>query len=92
LDWAWDGERLDRADIQRLTAHYAELLEELAGTEDPALGAIGLSVPEAVAEPFEYRFTPVFRRLSASATIACDGEAISGDDLAAWSRRIGGQL
>ncbi|MFX7094784.1 hypothetical protein ABTI17_20025, partial [Acinetobacter baumannii] len=38
LDWAWDGERLDRADIQRLTAHYAELLEELAGTEDPALG------------------------------------------------------
>ncbi|MGQ3028072.1 MAG: amino acid adenylation domain-containing protein, partial [Ferrovibrionaceae bacterium] len=92
LDWAWDGERLERGDVELITGHYLDLLDELAREGDPALGAIGLSAPEAVSEPFDYQFVPVHHRLSPSAVVACEGEAIDGPELAAWSRRIGSQL
>ncbi len=99
LEWDWDGERVAREAVERLSDHYVEILEALSRAGDGVrLGAIGLDVG-APARPVTYAFVPVPERLAAQAAAQAEVEAVScGEDrvsyagLDAWSNRIGRRL
>ena len=99
VDWEWDGERVDRSSVERLSGHYVEVLEHLASGADLRVGELSLSC-DAIAGPVaEYGFRPAAARIAKRAAlqpgaeaIACEGVGLSYGELEAWSNRIGRRL
>ncbi|TWS93706.1 non-ribosomal peptide synthetase, partial [Reyranella sp. CPCC 100927] len=77
LDWEWDAARFDRATIQRLAAHYAQVLDQLAKDDDLCLGAIELRSDRAGQVLARYGFEPATARIRARALARPEAEALS---------------
>jgi non-ribosomal peptide synthase protein (TIGR01720 family) len=100
LGWEWDWSRLDRAGVERLAAHYVEVLEQLAADTDPRLGEICLSGAVQAARPLvPYAFRPVDERIAeqaalhpATEAVRCDGVRLRYGELDAWANQIGKRL
>ncbi|WP_218575082.1 non-ribosomal peptide synthetase [Reyranella sp. CPCC 100927] len=100
LRWAWDGERLDRATVERLSQHYIRMLGALAEGLEKPVGAISLGeAAPSVRSLTAYAFTPVTAQIAAQAmarpdagAVSCEGERLSYGALEAWSNRIGRRL
>ncbi|TWS93423.1 amino acid adenylation domain-containing protein, partial [Reyranella sp. CPCC 100927] len=100
LRWSWDGERMDRASVERLSRHYVSVLKELSSELEQRVGEIALSEVAAPERALvRYGFAAVTRLITAQAQARAAAEAVScGDDrlsyggLEAWSNRIGRRL
>ncbi len=99
LSWGWDGRRLDRATVERLSRDYQDVLLQLCDGCEGYLGAIALGAvpvePVAVDRPYH----DVFERIAAQASkhpeveaVRCDGFAISYGALIALANRIACRL
>jgi amino acid adenylation domain-containing protein/non-ribosomal peptide synthase protein (TIGR01720 family) len=98
IEWEWDGERIDRVSVDRLSQHYLEILSALCVGGERRLGEVALSAPAAVA-PVAYDFVPVTARLAAQAlahpereALRCEGVQLSHGGLDAWASRIARRL
>ncbi|WP_240656003.1 condensation domain-containing protein, partial [Paraburkholderia phosphatilytica] len=66
LEWAWDGARIDRATVERLSAHYVEVLEQLAASDATRrVGELTLSTGREAAPARRYAFESLGQALSA---------------------------
>jgi amino acid adenylation domain-containing protein/non-ribosomal peptide synthase protein (TIGR01720 family) len=100
LLWAFDGERLDRDTVERLSHHYHAVLEQLADDRERYVGEIALSdEAPAAREMATYGFRSLTDRIAAQAATYPDREAVTDDatrlsyrELDAWSSRIGRRL
>ncbi|MFM0609409.1 amino acid adenylation domain-containing protein [Paraburkholderia sediminicola] len=88
LQWAWDGERFERATIERLAVDYERILTQLAaavvgsdnahGRRTARLGDIALSGETLDSQPQRrYDFEPVMPRFSARAARQPDAIALA---------------
>src|SRR6185369_6989274 len=98
LEWEWDGERVDRDGIARLSGCYLDVLVALSRDGDVRLGEIAVGGPVANA-PVTYTFLSVMERIAAQAAaspdaeaIGCEGARLRYGELAAWSNRIARRL
>ncbi|MEZ2133209.1 MULTISPECIES: hypothetical protein, partial [unclassified Sinorhizobium] len=64
LGFAYARDVFERDTIERLCAHYGELLSQIADAgEETRLAALTLSVPVDHGEPADYPFIPVTDRI-----------------------------
>jgi amino acid adenylation domain-containing protein/non-ribosomal peptide synthase protein (TIGR01720 family) len=100
LLWAWDGQRLDRESVERLSRYYRSVLEQLAEDRERHVGEIvptnEVPVSEASAT---YAFRSLTDRIAEQVTAGparaalTDGEShLSYGELEAWSNRIARRL
>ncbi|MEZ2127555.1 MULTISPECIES: AMP-binding protein, partial [unclassified Sinorhizobium] len=100
LSWSYRPDVFHAATIDRLSAHYGELLTQIAAAgEETRLAALTLTVPVDHGEPASYPFVPVTERIARQASLApqaeavvCEGERLSYGALEAWSNRIARRL
>ncbi|MGK6317842.1 AMP-binding protein, partial [Neorhizobium sp. DT-125] len=103
LRWSRDSQRIGGDMLDRIAAHYLELLGQLAsgneGFSGIRLGDLALSSPPAGAAPTSYPFEPVTARIARQAVLRTDSEAVSCEgahltygELDAWANRIARRL
>ncbi|WP_231957735.1 condensation domain-containing protein, partial [Paraburkholderia tropica] len=93
-------DRFERATVERLLAHYLEVLAQFGCADELDLGAVALSVDRRWKDVrSEHEFTPVMNRISERASqmgearaVVCEDESLSYAKLEAWSNRIGRRL
>ncbi|MCX4160100.1 MULTISPECIES: non-ribosomal peptide synthetase [Paraburkholderia] len=99
LEWAWDGERIDRSTIERLSLHYVEVLEQLGAGEGLRVGALTLGSSAGAEVAQQYAFASLGEQLSAQAArspdsiaVRCEDASLSYAQLDAWSGAIAARL
>src|SRR5262249_51770023 len=77
LLWAFDGERLDRDSVERLSRHYRAVLEQLAEDRERYVGEIALSdeAPPAQAT-MTFAFRSLTDRIAAQAAAVPDHQPV----------------
>ncbi|WP_035559561.1 non-ribosomal peptide synthetase [Burkholderia sp. 9120] len=101
LRWSAESTRVDRATIERLDAHFLELLTQIAAHGDPLLRTLTLASTLAhVAAPREtFAFESVLERIAAQTRARPDAIALTDGDTAytydaldRWSNQIAHRL
>ncbi len=100
IDWAWRGTEVDRASIERIGAHLASVLEQMADDDRRSVGDVQLVViPPRVPHLKTYRFSPLTARFaeqvarhSEKCAVQCGPERLSYAELDAWSGSIARRL
>ncbi|MGK6317832.1 condensation domain-containing protein, partial [Neorhizobium sp. DT-125] len=76
IGWSFDGEHIQRDLIERIAAHYVELLSQIASAgEGTRLGELTLTVPVKHPTPADYPFVVVTERIAGQAALAPETEA-----------------
>ncbi|PQV54226.1 non-ribosomal peptide synthetase [Paraburkholderia sp. BL21I4N1] len=101
LRWSADTTRVDRATIERLDAHFHELLTQIAAQGDPLLRTLTLAstLAHAVAPRDNFAFESVLERIAAQTRARPDAIALTDGDTAytydaldRWSNQIAHRL
>ena len=98
LSFGYAHDIFDVSTIERIAAHYVEILRGVSRDADLRVGEIELGVRSANV-PITYPFRPVVERFAAQAAmrpeaeaIGCEGARLRYGELATWSNRIARRL
>jgi amino acid adenylation domain-containing protein/non-ribosomal peptide synthase protein (TIGR01720 family) len=98
LSFGYASDLFDAATIERLAAHYEDVLKAICADPDVRVGHIALRAARA-APAMIYPFRPVAARITAQITarseaeaVSCQGSRLSFGELETWSNRIARRL
>jgi len=99
LEWAWNGERIDRETVERIALQYEAILDQM--TDDVARRVGSLTLPGRYeAAPLQrYAFESLGMALAAQAkrspdaiALRCEDESLTYAELDAWSAMLAARL
>ncbi|MGY6120420.1 amino acid adenylation domain-containing protein (plasmid) [Paraburkholderia strydomiana] len=99
LEWAWNGERIDRETVEQIALQYEAILTQMAGDVARRVGSLTLPGRYEAAPLQRYAFESLGMALAAQAkrspdaiALRCEDESLTYAELDAWSAKLAARL
>ncbi|TGU02007.1 amino acid adenylation domain-containing protein, partial [bacterium M00.F.Ca.ET.155.01.1.1] len=99
LEWAWNGERIDRATVERIASQYESILKQMTDGVTSRVGSLTLPMQYEAAPLQRYPFESLGRALGAQAkrtpnaiALRCEEASLTYAELDAWSASLAARL
>ncbi|MFM0381669.1 AMP-binding protein, partial [Paraburkholderia strydomiana] len=99
LEWAWNGERIDRETVERIALQYEAILTQMADNVARRVGSLTLPGRYEAAPLQRYAFESLGMALAAQAkrspdaiALRCEDESLTYAELDAWSAMLAARL
>ncbi|WP_243672453.1 condensation domain-containing protein, partial [Paraburkholderia kirstenboschensis] len=99
LEWAWNGERIDRETVKRIALQYEAILEQMADGVERRVGSVTLPARYEAAPLRRYAFESLGMALAAQAkrspdaiALRCEDASLTYAELDAWSSTLAARL